>query len=116
MKYVSLSLLFSIALAACATFLPPKMIDHQGNEVDIHDAKSCFSCHDDMKDHSHPVMIDYPPAGNGYASAADVAGSGLKLVDGKVTCITCHDLTNTETAHLAKTMNNSQLCLACHIK
>ena len=120
MYYLKLSLLLGSLMlgAACATPLPPKMIDHQGGQVDVNDAGSCLSCHTDMKEHSHPVMINYPPDGSkkGYAAASDVERTGIKLIDGQVTCITCHDLMNTESAHLAKPMDNSQLCLVCHIK
>lgn len=118
MYYMKLYLFVCLILAACATALPPQLIDHQGSLVDVNDTKSCFACHTDMTDHSHPVMIEYPPVGKekGYATAADVERAGIKLVDGKVTCITCHDLTNIDPAHLARTMDNSQLCLACHIK
>jgi len=38
------------------------------------------------------------------------------FVDGKVGCITCHDMLNREKGHMAKSDYRSALCLTCHTK
>jgi predicted CXXCH cytochrome family protein len=48
------------------------------------------------------------------AGAAEMAG--VKFIDGRVDCISCHDLTNTDRYHLRIENRKSRLCLACHLK
>jgi predicted CXXCH cytochrome family protein len=90
----------------------------------------CVACHDGstalgtpLKRHpdggaGHPVEVDYlrafarrpglhPPA----ALPAD-----LPLVDGKVSCTTCHDARSSERGKPAVTTRYAALCLACHAK
>ena len=119
MQQFIIHILFSsMILFGCSSVHVAMVIDHQGKKVDVNDANTCMNCHDDMKGHSHPVMVSYPPAGEEkeYASVAAVRKSGIKLLDGKVTCVTCHDLTNPQPSHPIKNMGKSELCLVCHIK
>ena len=117
-KFIVYILFSSTILFGCSALHVATVIDHQGKKVDINDATACLRCHDNMKDHSHPVMVAYPPAvkEKEYASVAVVEKSGIKLLDGKVACVTCHDLTNPQPSHPIKNMSNSELCLVCHIK
>lgn len=61
---------------------------------------------------SHPVDVAYPDSKNGLAPRAGL-DERLLLIEGKVTCITCHD---PEAANhsLVIPQDGSQLCLACH--
>jgi hypothetical protein len=87
----------------------------------------CTSCHDgtigpgvefrmgpDDGGMSHPVEVDY---GAAYAKQPDkyVPPSELPenvlLVDGKVTCVSCHDPASTERNHVSRP---ASLCDACH--
>ncbi len=108
----------SMIVVGCSAAHVAMVIDHQGKKIDINDANTCLNCHDDMKGHSHPVMVPYPPAGKEkeYTSVSAVKKSGVKLLDGKVTCITCHDLENPQSSHPIKNMSKSELCLVCHLK
>lgn len=119
-KFFINMMLIGILLFALSDFLLAKTVAHQGEQVDITIVEACLECHDDMQEHSHPVMIPYPPATTAdedkYPSVSEVIKSGIKIVDGKVTCITCHDLSNPEPMHPVKGMENSKLCLVCHNK
>jgi len=103
--------------------------------------ENCLHCHDGSitsKVSSHPVGIYYDDYvrqhPNDYRSIA-YQGSGIPLVNGKVSCISCHQLkqapaqfaTNgsmlpagqdvcASTKQLNTGFGNRGLCLACHIK
>ena len=92
--------------------------------------KECLTCHVEgmnkgvsiclgenclyAKDHS--LMHPYPPKGKeeDYAPIRDVERLGAKFEDGKITCLSCHDLTKPP-PHLIRERERDQLCLMCHI-
>lgn len=76
-------------------------------------AESCF-----QTPGSHPVDTPYPPVKerNMYMSAAIVKAAGITLVNGLVTCVSCHNLANPGQFYLAIEIDRSKLCLTCHIK
>ena len=109
---------FMILLFSSNTLLAEE-VTHQGEKVNVNDIGACLQCHEDMGDHSHPVMIPYPPKNKKkeYPPVSEVTKAGIKLQDGKITCITCHDLNNPEPYHpLQGMIGTSKLCLACHNK
>jgi len=98
--------------------------DSEGNVFD------CLSCHDGLVATeiklstkignyfcNHPVNRDYPPAGkiDAYKPEEQVTSAGIKLVNGQVSCISCHNLNNREKYQLAVPLDNSNLCFSCHI-
>lgn len=107
-------------------------IDHDGVKVEADGpVRDCLSCHDGALadavsscsvrcDFStgHSLMKDYPPRGKEalYSPAAVVTAKGIKLVNGKVTCISCHNLRNPSRNHLVMDNTGSKLCLTCHIR
>ncbi len=104
-------------------------ISHHGSMVDSEGSPQlCLSCHDESLAgnitfctvkctvlSSHSILKDYPPAKNSdlYAPVDMVAAQGIKIVNGKVTCISCHDLKNPRKFHLV--VEHPELCVICHI-
>ncbi len=104
-------------------------VDHHGLKVDNNSGHfECLSCHDGAFAHSvafctencdgnfvHPVDRKYPPRGKEreYASIGELNGRGIKLLNNRVSCISCHDLKNNAKNHPVKV---NRLCLSCHLK
>jgi len=132
-----LGLIAATVLAAFAPFQPTESraaerIAHHGQLVEnIGDPSSCISCHDgltatnahfctvecDFKG-SHSIMKDYPPRfkEDAYAPTESLTEKGIRLYNGKVSCVSCHDLNQPAKYHLIFSNNPSSLCSACHIK
>jgi predicted CXXCH cytochrome family protein len=108
-----------------------EMVSHHTATVEANClADVCISCHDGKTakyvsfctvkcdySSSHVVLKKYPPAGKaaGYAPVAALQAKGIKLEDGKVTCISCHDLRKTDRYHLVMDNTQSRLCFVCHV-
>jgi len=127
-------ILYFLVIACC--ILSPlcafaEQIAHHGVTADADAAANeCISCHDGSLSHivafcrvlcdfstPHSILKRYPPPGKQreYASAATVASKGIKLQNGLVTCISCHNLRNPAKNHLVVDNTNSKLCLICHL-
>jgi predicted CXXCH cytochrome family protein len=107
-------------------------VEHHGMTVEANSpAQACISCHDGSVSHvvsfctvvcdfstSHSILKNYPPRSkpSEYASASEVQARGIKLVQGQVVCISCHDLRKPGPKHLVMSNEGSALCLTCHIK
>ena len=99
----------------------------------VPDSRLCLSCHDGViasdrmpKDRSlltmgqidHPVEISYVAA---YLNNREellppsLVDRRLRLVNGKVECITCH-VASPERSYLAMQNGRDQLCTSCHVK
>ena len=66
----------------------------------------------------HPVNMPYPPVDKRrmFNKPAMIKAAGIKLVNGLVTCVSCHNLANPKLPHLVIGLDHSKLCLTCHIK
>lgn len=109
-----------------------ELILHHGETVEAQGGvEECVVCHDGLIapradfclancsfHSSHAVDRPYPSTrrGAGYASVETLQAAGIRLVGGRVVCISCHDLSRDQPYHLAVANNGSQLCLTCHIK
>lgn len=65
----------------------------------------------------HPIGIRYPTTSPKYQSEAAVTADGaIKLPEGRIQCISCHDPHNTQRhdGMLVKSNDGSRLCLSCH--
>jgi hypothetical protein len=108
-------------------------VDHHGSPGDTDGtAAYCLSCHDGsggkkimvcstacLHPNTHKMLIPYPPpAKKGFATLEAVLAAGLKLEEGMITCITCHDLTNPLRHHFAvdATPYAQKLCYVCHLE
>lgn len=100
------------------------------------ESRRCLGCHDgvsasestnptdtsprgrwDMR-RNHPVGVDYPEPGPGRSGASvrpsQLLPQRVRLPEGKVSCVSCHDLYGTEHRRLSVPIEESELCLACH--
>jgi predicted CXXCH cytochrome family protein len=113
-------------MAAAAEKVP-----HHGTLADSSGrVRDCISCHDGTAgsmvpvcaskcktSEKHSVLKRYPPKKHAedYAPVRVVRSKGLKIVNGKVTCISCHDLKIGNEYHLI-IENQKVLCGTCHLK
>ncbi len=67
----------------------------------------CSSCHEGYR-HMHPVKIAVAPE---MKSPEDLPLDR----DGKITCITCHDVMEAAGVHRKRRVVGRQLCLNCHV-
>jgi len=123
---------------------PQRLRPYMGAGVDLDESSLlCLSCHDGViaKDvyrtahaarmssqlgsawvgraslSSHPIGIKYPIGDSTYRTAeAATADGAIKLPDGRIQCISCHDPHNTQRFDymLVRSNQGSRLCLACH--
>jgi hypothetical protein len=100
---------------------------HQNQASGILSMAQCLKCHDGVTGSlitvclgnqclylkNHSLMHVYPPVvkTDEYASRAEIEQAGCILEDGRVTCLSCHDLTR-PAPHLIR--DGDQLCLICH--
>jgi doubled CXXCH motif protein len=131
---VKLTIFLSVvALLTPGTPLHAGRVGHHGLTVDGEGGYvDCLSCHDGVlaKNVSpclaavcffkgtHPVARPYPPAEKSeeFVPKAEAEKAGVRFVDGRVDCISCHDLANGERYHLRIETRNSRLCQSCHLK
>ena len=98
-------------------------------------SRECMACHtakgqsarDDIYSQGHPGMsaisathaigTDYVAARARRANLRDIADlpPGMTLVDGRISCITCHNPLNTKRFSLAVDSPGAPLCIACHV-
>lgn len=124
MKRIAILAGMLLLIPLCAPSVFAERIGHHDVTADPDStARECLSCHDGMIGPCnfkgpHSQLPAYPPAGkeHEYAPAASLAAAGIRLEDGKLTCITCHDLRNTGARHLIKAGQGSGICGMCHIK
>jgi hypothetical protein len=99
----------------------------------------CILCHDGMNAKYHDIRVRNErksgismntvmgghPIGMSYGASAYENGKlrhlkslnpSMVLVDGRVGCLSCHNLLNPEKNHLSSTNEQSELCLQCHLK
>ena len=93
---------------------------HIGDSSDILrlSLTSCLGCHDgtvgkEVGSESHKVNVLYIPG----RRLNKIRDRSIVLVDGRVTCISCHNpYGGTAKARLVKSNGGSRLCLTCHRK
>lgn len=71
-------------------------------------------CRAESPPFTHPIGIDYLSRLAQSRGRLKPLGSALRLEEGKVGCITCHDLASALPAKLAMHNDRSALCLTCH--
>ena len=100
---------------------------HRQYAAGILKMSDCMKCHDKngkmpvtvclgdncLYSKNHSVMGVYPPPGKAmdYAPVSAIEAAGCILEDGRITCLSCHDLTKPP-PHLIK--KGDELCFICH--
>ena len=91
----------------------------------------CLSCHDGTVSQfpqiavkqgiwqheigeSHPIGVDYPRSGE--FTSPESLPKEVRLFDGKIGCLSCHEIYNKENNMLSMNNMKSRLCLTCHKK
>jgi predicted CXXCH cytochrome family protein len=66
----------------------------------------------------HPIGVLYPSNPQEYHPQSFVQARGIRLPDGRIECISCHDPHNEmqRAGMLVMSNRRSNLCLTCHIK
>jgi predicted CXXCH cytochrome family protein len=92
------------------------------NNADL--ARYCTGCHPKSADEigrsggspaahaNHPVDVPYPRENPDFVPTAELDPK-LRLVDGKLSCITCHSPRAANRALVIR-LEDGELCLACH--
>jgi len=132
-KFAMLLAMAGLVVVGAAPVQPVEVV-HYKLLVDSEDAEKCVSCHYGEEDSkagtcgnnclidpgsSHPVTKKYPPRGKEkeYIPIKQLRETGLiKLQDGMITCISCHDLTNHIPYHTVVEDRGTTLCKLCHIR
>lgn len=131
MALIAFSVMLMFLLYLISDGVSAEKVSHGGEKVDISgDPIYCVSCHDGSGAApdaryctsncsavtSHSILRDYPPAlkEDSYAPAESLRDRGILLFEGKTTCISCHDLRNTNPKHLIFDNSGSTLCFGCH--
>jgi predicted CXXCH cytochrome family protein len=131
LKRSSFSLMLVVAAIFFASTAIAEKVEHHGSAVEAEGTvESCIACHDGSIAGSvgfcttecnvttaHAINKRYPPKGKktSYASARAVKAKGIRLANGMVTCISCHDLKNRVFDHLILD-EKGRLCAVCHIE
>jgi hypothetical protein len=118
----------SIALAGAVISFCGNNPFHATKAAGILTMRECLECHNGLMGkaihvclgnnclytRNHSLMHRYPPVGKEgrYAPVEEIERAGCILEDGKITCLSCHDLTKPP-PHTIR--NGDQLCLICHI-
>ena len=73
---------------------------------------------DGLAGRDHPIGVPYPSSNRDYRPAAFLEAQHVRLPDGRVECISCHDPHDSAGVDKMLVMSNrrSALCLACHVK
>lgn len=63
---------------------------------------------------SHPIGVDYPRSDE--FTSPEALPKEIRLFDGKIGCLSCHEIYDKEYKMLSMTNRRSRLCLTCHKK
>lgn len=131
-RLMSLCVVVCFLNASGSAVVHAEPVPHHGMAVEVRGpSEECLGCHDGMIARnvhfctvncsfktSHSLFRKYPPSGkeDAFRPATDLKAEGIELVDGMVSCISCHNLKNPERFHLVMDNSGSRLCFACHVK
>lgn len=131
MMFISASIMLIFLLNLSINGVSAELVTHSGQIVENSgDPNDCIVCHDGVTAPdaryctvdcgfatSHSILKEYPPRSkeSSYASVAALQEKGIRLFNGKIACVSCHDLQKTTKYHLIMDNSGSALCFSCHI-
>src|SRR6266540_3005212 len=95
--------------------LPAQSLHHDMPIDSAEDSAFCLDCHDGLKaelagyctvdqrfNSPHVLFIPYPPPGREveFRPLKFLQTAGIRLMNGRITCISCHNLANPKKPHL----------------
>ena len=97
-------------------------IAHLGDSMELHTAPEsyCLGCHDGAVavqrglEQDHRLGVQYASSSTRKMKA--VMDKRIVFVDGRISCVTCHDPYRNQDMRLVKSNQGSGLCLTCHDK
>lgn len=129
---ITLTVMFAFLLYFLKGGVSAEQIAHNGWMVDDSgDPNDCIVCHDGTTAPlaryctvdcsavtSHSILKEYPPSlkESTYVPVELLQEKGIRLFNGKVGCVSCHDLRQTTGDHLVMDNAGSALCFSCHLK
>jgi predicted CXXCH cytochrome family protein len=135
-RHVGLLAALPVSIGFLTIWNPPvrsQEVDHFDHLVNLDGPEQCLNCHDgtigpdisfctvdcgiDISS-SHPAYRLYPylRKPSEFASPSHLEAVGIKLTNGEVTCVSCHDLAQGRKHLLVFDNDHSRLCLTCHIR
>lgn len=125
------SVLLGVALCGPLAGVSAQQAGHYGGNIpDNGDPVNCIVCHDGLIASPahfctvecgfvapHSILKEYPPRlrQDAYAPLETLKDKGIRLFNGKVSCVSCHDLNKNDKNHLIMDNSRSALCLSCHL-
>ena len=122
---VSVLVMLLLFAMTCFSLENPYHLSQAAGKLSMSD---CLRCHDIgskkpiavclgdncLYSKSHSLMHEYPPFAkqHEYAPLSEVERAGCIIENGKMTCLSCHDLTK-PAPHLIR--SGDKLCLICHL-
>ncbi len=130
MVRITASVLLAVLLNLPQAGVCAEKIAHHGMIVENTGSPyDCIACHDGLvasQAHfctvecgfgtSHSISKAYPPRlkEDSYAPIESLQKKGIRLFNGKVSCVSCHDLKKSTKDHLIIDNGGSNLCYSCH--
>lgn len=129
--FLNTTLALSLFLAIIPKIgISSEQISHHGQRVDNNgDPNGCIVCHDGLTAASvhyctvecgfgspHPISREYPPKSkeSSYTPAESLHQKGIRLYNGKISCVSCHDLGKSTKNHLITDDSDRSFCFSCH--
>lgn len=127
------AIFFSVLILVASQALSLEYVSHKTYVVDADGVMvDCLSCHNGTKAPAvsncdrgmcriyanHIVAVPYPPVDREtqFAPLESLYAKGMMLENGRLTCVTCHDLREKSRFQVRVYPERSELCLTCHLK
>jgi len=103
----------SMECIACHDGVLAREAKHRISDGDLNRARSMETIKG-----AHPIGMEYErySRGNREYVPENILPADMVLMNGKVTCVTCHDMLGKNRMHLVVENSRSGLCFSCHMK